>query len=130
MQRIPSLFVTTSKVHDRGVFTSADIAKGTLLEVCPVIIIPELEVDIIHSTILHDYYYYWGEEEKEAVIVLGFGSIYNHSYSPNVEAIPDYENKNFDYYALRDIQAGEEIFVNYNGDDSNAKDPLWFEDNS
>ncbi len=125
MQRIPSVYVAPSSIEGRGVFTSSDIEEGSLIEICPVIVIPELEVETIHSTKLHDYYYYWGEEEKEAAIVLGFGSIYNHSFEPNAEVIPYYEDGNFSFYAKRKIIAGEEITVNYNGD-SNENELLWF----
>ncbi len=128
MQRIPSVYVTSSAIHGRGVFTSGDIEEGTLIEICPVIVIPEIELNAIHATILHDYYYYWGEEEKEAAIVLGFGSIYNHSFKPNAEVVPSYEDFQFSFYAKRKILAGEEITVNYNGDDDNSKEPLWFHD--
>lgn len=115
-----------SEIHGRGVFTFDHIPEGALLEICPVIIIPESEVDTIHDTVLHDYYYYWGEDEKEACIVLGFGSIFNHSSSPNAQCVPDYEGRTFNYYALRDIRPGEEIKVNYNGDE--GKGSLWFEE--
>lgn len=125
MQRIPSLYITESDIHGRGVFTSSEIAEGSLLEICPVIIIPELELDTIHSTVLHDYYYYWGEEEKEGCIVLGFGSVYNHSSMPNAECVPDYDNGTFSYFAIKNIEAGDEIMVNYNGD--KGDDALWFE---
>ncbi len=129
MQRIPSVYVAPSTIQGRGVFTSADIEKGSLIEICPAIIIPEQEVDIIHSTILHDYYYYWGEDEKQAAIVLGFGSIYNHSFTPNAEVIPYYDECQFSYYATCKILAGEEITVNYNGDDEQNDALLWFHDN-
>lgn len=128
MQRIPSLYVTQSDIQGRGVFTSSDIGEGTLLEICPVIVIPEKDVKTIHNTALHDYYYYWGEEEKEACIVLGFGSMYNHSSTPNAQCISDYDNKSFNYYTLREIRAGEEVTVNYNGD-SGEERSLWFEEN-
>ena len=127
MQRIPSLYVSQSDIEGRGVFTSSDIAEETLLEICPVIVIPEKDLNAIHNTALHDYYYYWGEGEKEGCIVLGFGSMYNHSVTPNALCVPDYDNKSFNYYTLREIQAGEEITVNYNGDSDDAA-VLWFEE--
>lgn len=126
MQRIPSLYVTQSNIEGRGVFTTSDIEADSLLEICPVVIIPKKDLEVIHHTILHDYYYYWGEDEKDGCIVLGFGSMYNHSSSPNAYCIADEENKTFNYYALRCIEAGEEITVNYNGDAKGDK-ALWFD---
>ncbi len=125
MQRIPSLYIAYSSIHGRGVFTHADISEGSLLEVCPVLLIPKTQVEVIHNTVLHDYYFLWGDAQDEAAIVLGFGSLYNHSFLPNAEYIIDYEQETFDFVAIRDIKAGEEITVNYNGDPY-EQTPLWF----
>ncbi len=125
MQRIPSLYVTESEIHGRGVFTSSEIEKETLIEICPVIVIPEKDLELIHQTILHDYYFYWGEDEKDGAIVLGFGSMYNHSNSPNIYCIVNEESLSFEYYALRTIKAGEELLIDYSGDDDD-KSNLWF----
>lgn len=126
MQRVPSLFAAVSALHGKGVFTYATIEKGTLLEVCPILIIPKSEVPIIHKTVLHDYYFTWGEAQEEAVIVLGFGSMYNHSEHANASFIMDYEQQTMDFIAAKNIKAGEEILINYNGDE-NVKKELWFE---
>jgi SET domain-containing protein len=125
MQRIPSLFVGPSSLHGRGVFTYAEIEEGTLLEVCPVLIIPKAEVSVIHKTVLHDYYFTWGDAQEEAAIVLGFGSIFNHSETPNAQFIMDYEQQTMDFFAMRTIPAGEEITINYNGEEVQRE--LWFE---
>lgn len=126
MQRIECIYVGPSDIHGRGVFTYSDIPEGTLLEICPVLVLPEAEVKIIHQTQLHDYYFLWGDAQKEAAIVLGFGSIYNHADQANSRYIMDYEQKSMDFFATRDIAAGEEILVNYRDDDK-AQFPLWFE---
>lgn len=126
MQRIPSLFVANSSLHGKGVFTYAAIEEGTLLEVCPVLIIPELEVSVIHQTVLHDYYFTWGESQQQAAIVLGFGSMYNHAEQANAIFIMDYEQQTMDFVAAKTIEAGEEITINYNGEEG-AKKALWFE---
>lgn len=125
MQRLPHIFFGPSALGGRGVFTSEPIAEGTLIEICPVIIIPEAELPVIHQTTLHDYYFFWGEEEKEAAIALGFGSLYNHSYDANAEYILDLDENTIDIYSVKAIKAGEEITVNYNGlpDDTT---PVWF----
>lgn len=51
--------------------------------------------------------------------------LFNHSYEPNATYEINFDNETFDFFAYKDIEAGEEIFINYNGDvDDN--DPLWF----
>ncbi|MEO1712243.1 MAG: SET domain-containing protein-lysine N-methyltransferase, partial [Bacteroidota bacterium] len=79
----------------------------------------------LDQTKLHDYYFIWGKKEKKCAIILGFGSIYNHSFKPNAEYDPDFKGKTLSFYALKKIKAGTEITVNYNGTPSEQSD-LWF----
>ena len=53
MQRIQGLYYAPSPLSGRGVFTAEDIPKNTIIELAPIIEIPESEVDIIHHTDLH-----------------------------------------------------------------------------
>ncbi len=126
MQRIHGLFIARVKNKGRGVFTAEAISKGSIIEICPVIIIPKKEVDIIHQTDLHDYYFVWGEKDDEGAIALGYGSLYNHSYKPNAEYIYDLNENVIEIVAIKDIKAGQEILCNYHGD-PDCKDELWFD---
>lgn len=126
MQRIESLFISASPLGGRGVFTAAPIPAGALIEICPMIIMPESHRRHLDQTGLYDYYFIWGEKEDECAIALGYGSLFNHDYGPNAEYIPDFDNNTLDFYALRDIGAGEEITVNYNGDPEDQSE-IWFE---
>ena len=74
---------------------------------------------------LYDYSYSWGENFEHAAICLGFGSLYNHSYRPNMVYRRLLESREIEFTALRDIAGGEELTVNYNGDPENGQ-PLWF----
>jgi len=125
MNQRPGLYITHSEEKGRGVFTAEPISAGELIEICPVIVIPQSEVPIIHKTVLHDYYFVWREDHKECAIALGFGSIYNHEVHPNANFIVDYENLTIDIEAITDIQPGDEITLNYNGESGNET-PLWF----
>ena len=127
MEMLSSLFVDESELGGRGVFTKTPIYKGTLIETSPVIVLPPDEVPKIHATRLHDYYFIWGKNDDQCAIVLGYGSIYNHDFQPNAEWHPDYKKGTLEFFALRNILAGEEIKVNYNGDPEVQKS-LWFED--
>lgn len=126
MQRIQGLYIARTRNKGRGVYCSTFIAKDSLIEICPVLIIPENEVDIIHETDLHDYYFVWGEKDEQAAIALGYGSLYNHSYRPNAEYIYDLYNNCIEVRAIKDIPAGKEITFNYNGEPS-CMDELWFD---
>jgi len=127
MQRITGVYVAKTRNKGRGVFCMQDIPKGSLIEICPVLVIPSSEVDIIHETELHDYYFIWGEHDDEAAIALGYGSLYNHSYRPNADYIYDLDQMAIEIHSIRNIPAGHEITINYNGDPL-CKDPLWFDE--
>ena len=57
-------------------------------------------------------------------LALGYGSLYNHSYNPNAR-YDDVGRQIKEYSALRDIQRGEEITINYNGAED-ILDPVEF----
>ncbi|MEZ5042407.1 MAG: SET domain-containing protein [Saprospiraceae bacterium] len=126
MQRIPSLFIAPSPLGGRGVFTNGFIEEGSIIEICPVLVLPGKEKKLLDKSLLYNYYFMWGEDDEECALLLGYGSIYNHSYQPNAEYRPDFEEKMMRFYALVDIEAGAEIKVNYNGDPLN-QEAVWFE---
>nr|WP_154958729.1 SET domain-containing protein [Paenibacillus xylanexedens] len=122
--------VKQSKLGDggefnRGVFATVDIAKGKLIHQAPVVPYPNEDHEHIEKTILEDYVFEYGA--NHTAILLGYGSLINHSYEPNATYDINFENHTFDFYAYKDIKAGEEILINYNGEEDNM-DPLWFLD--
>ena len=125
MNQIPGLYISEIPKKGRGVYTSMDITSGDTIEICPVIIIPKLQLPIIHKTILHDYYFLWGDEMEDCAIALGFGSLYNHEVHPNANFILDLENNTIDIVAIQNISAGSEITINYHGEPGDEGD-LWF----
>jgi len=120
------IFVAPSSVHGLGVFAAAPLSEGSLIEVCPVLLFPKTQLAAVRQTILDDYYFDWGNDGEWYAFALGYGSLYNHAYQPNADYGMDFENQVIEIYALRDIDPGEEIFINYNGS-PDARDPVWFE---
>jgi SET domain-containing protein len=108
----------------RGIFAKRSFTKGELIERAQVILVPGDQWLEMEKTALADYYYNWGE--NGAAIALGFGSLYNHSYSPNTMYIKHYSELVIDYVALCDIAIGSEITINYNGHPLNQQ-PVWFD---
>ncbi|MBU8907618.1 SET domain-containing protein [Desertibacillus haloalkaliphilus] len=119
--------IKTSTLSDgefnRGVFATRDIEKGELIHEAPVIPYPNEEHILIEETVLADYVYEYGI--NHSAVVLGYGMLFNHSYEPNTTYDINFEHHMFYYYAYRDIKAGEELLINYNGEVDNY-DPLWF----
>lgn len=125
LQQAP-IYVAYSETHGKGVFAARDIDEGEVIEVCPVILFPKEQLANIRQTVLDDYYFDWGDEAAWYALCLGYGSLYNHSYNPNAEYGMDFEAQTIDFYCIRRIAAGEEIFINYNGDPNNLE-KVWFE---
>ncbi|MCB0689547.1 MAG: SET domain-containing protein-lysine N-methyltransferase [Saprospiraceae bacterium] len=126
MQHIPGLYVGTSPLGGRGVFSAHDVSEGDIVEICPLLFIPPEQLDKIDKTIFYDYYYAWPGDEGYACIALGYGSLYNHSFQPNADIIFDLDDRTIVIKALKEILAHDEILIDYQGGDKNAT-KLWFD---
>lgn len=111
----------------RGVFAKKHIKKNDVIERCPVVLVQEEEIPHLRNTELLNYYFMWGEDHHhhKAAICLGFGSMYNHSYTPNATYIKVIEDEYIDFMSLVPIKKGEEITINYNHGDPHNKSTLW-----
>lgn len=56
----------------------------------------------------------------------GYISVYNHAQQSNCEHFMDYEQQTMSIKTIRDIEADEELTINYNGDWDN-EEPVWFD---
>lgn len=110
----------------RGVFTSEDIGADTVVEIAPVIIMGAADRLLLDKTLLHDYIFEWGADKKQCCMALGYVPVYNHSYRSNCEYEMDFANATIAIKTMRSIKAGEELFINYNGN-WNDDSPVWFD---
>ena len=97
---------STIKNSGRGVFATKDYKKGDIIEICPCV---KTETDELNGK-FRDYIFELND--TMSVVAVGYCSIYNHSDTPNsrYEVINEYK---MNITALKDIKAGEEIFVTY-----------------
>ena len=127
MKIVPSdkIYLSESQIPNagRGVFAKVNIRKGEVIEICPVIVTPEDQEDIIDATMFINFTFRW--KGKEMAICLGFGSIYNHSYHPNAKFDTDVKQKLMTFTALKDIKKDEEITINYNFENPNLEAHKW-----
>ena len=122
----PYLYIAESTVKGRGVFTRGDIGRGTLIESSPVVVMSGQERTLLDKTLLHDYIFEWGNKKDKCCMALGYAAVYNHSYHSNCEYEMDFESDEIRIKTVKPVKAGEELFINYNGDWNDAK-PVWFE---
>jgi uncharacterized protein len=110
--------VGSSPRAGRGVFATAPVAAGEVLEVCPVVVVPADEVEVFDDGALYGYCFWWPRGRR--ALAFGYGSLYNHAQEPNAEFNLRVAAGEIEFKATRDIEAGDEVTVSY-GDD------LWFD---
>jgi SET domain-containing protein len=119
------IYCAQTKGKGRGIFAAKLIKKDRLIEHAPLLITPAADWRHLSKTLIQHYVFGWSEKTDEAGFVLGFGSLYNHSYDPNAYTQMEKRGKSMRYIALRDIQPHEEITINYNGEPDDETE-LWF----
>ena len=112
---IPSkIYVDNSPIHGLGVFAKEQILVDEIFEICPVI---DLGMKFGESShILIDYRFNWPQgvnEWTKQVVTAGFGMLYNHSNNSNANWRSNFDTNSFEFYATKDINPGDEIFVWY-----------------
>jgi uncharacterized protein len=121
------LYIAPSGKKGRGIFTKKYIKKGTRIETAPVIIMSADEQQHLEQTLLYNYIFEWQPDGANmCCMALGWVPLYNHSYESNCEYYMDYEDNTIFIEAVRDIEPGEELTINYNGSWNN-KDKVWFD---
>ncbi len=123
---LPFLFIAPTEKMGKGVFTAEDIDAGTVLEISPVIIMGLQDRKLLDQTLLHDYIFEWGDTKEQCCMALGYVAVYNHSYQSNCEYEMDFTQEQISIRTVRKIVAGEELFINYNGDWNDAA-TVWFD---
>lgn len=124
--RLHHLYIDITENKGRGVFANEKIDAGDIIEIAPVIVMTADERKLLDQTLLHDYIFEWGSEKNQCAMALGWIPVYNHSYRSNCEYFMDFEEEAMFVKAVRDIDAGEEITINYNGNWNDEK-PVWFD---
>lgn len=110
------LYIKKISKKGRGVYSKSFIQKDEIIEVCPLLVLPESDYDVLIESHLADYFFTFNREEKTLAIALGFGSLYNHTKYSNAAYLLDTKKKRMTYYALSEIPAGTEICINYAGE--------------
>jgi uncharacterized protein len=128
MMRLRSLYIDNSEGKGRGVFTHEAIDTGDVIEIAPVIVMGAQDRMHLDATLLHDYIFEWGEDRTQCAMALGWIPIYNHSATANCEYFMDFEEQAMFLKTVRQVQEGEELTINYNGDYNDTR-LVWFEKN-
>ncbi len=104
------LRVGPSPGRGRGVFATRPFSVGELVEVAPVLVLPHSDDDARASKTLRDYVFGWGDG---LALALGYGSLYNHAWQPNLEYRKRLAASVIEFVAIAAIAPGDELFINY-----------------
>jgi hypothetical protein len=124
--RLPSLYFDVSAVGGLGVFTNQVLEADTVVEMAPVIVMDAKHRRLLDQTPLHDYIFEWADDKTKCAMALGWIPLYNHQYRSNCEYFMDFHENTMFVKTVRKIEAGEELFVNYNGDFDDER-AVWFD---
>ena len=104
-----------------GVFAKEKIFKGEIIEISPLIKLNTPPA----SDVLDDYRFGYPRKGKNHiyVVALGYGSLFNHSDQNNADW-KDGKPMTFEFFALRDIEPGEEIYIKYGGPEYFSSRPI------
>ena len=106
----------------RGVVAERRIGPGELVERSPVLVIPHADRAAVDRTVVFTYVFMWEhgtveedlyKHEGRAAIALGFTSLLNHSHAPNCAFVRHIDDLVIDLVALRAVEAGEELTIDY-----------------
>ncbi len=122
---MPYLTIAPSEKGGRGVFTTRNIAAGTVIEISPVIVLTSKERKTIEKTKLFDYIFEWGTRRRFGCLALGYVSLYNHDYNSNCDYEMDFEHKVMTIKTVKSVKKGVELSINYNAEPNN-KTLVWF----
>jgi hypothetical protein len=111
------LYLKKTKLRGWGLFCSKPIPKGKVFEICPTIYLPAKFWKRTSDTPIEHYRFsFWG---NACCLVLGFGSLINHSSDEeNCSYRINRKSKTYSFFATKNIPANQEIFHDYNWDDS------------
>ena len=110
----------------RGLRAGRRFSCDEVVDAVPVLVIPGREWELAGQTVLARFAFAWDDATGSMALALGRVSLLNHSYKPNLFAQKRVASRMIDFTALRDIEAGEELTINYHGE-ATCKDPLGFE---
>jgi len=96
------------------ILSKTQFAEGEIIEICPIIFVG---VEAKGIPRLKDFVFEI-EKNKDGMygLVLGYGSLYKHSDTPNVSYAYNRANRQMYFIAARVIQAQEELTINYGKD--------------
>jgi uncharacterized protein len=100
----------------RGVEALRDFDIGDVIEVCPIVILSADDSQIVPNLEVLKHYALELTVLRRNVVILGYGSLYNHSDDPNAEIEYVKGEDTISMRAIKRIRCGEEVVFDYEFD--------------
>jgi len=100
--------------YGRGIFATETIPKNTVINVSPLVIIPEKQLKYLEKTIL--WLYVFGIRRSDSAMALGLGALFNHKDIPNADYKLSAKNQTIKFTTVKKIRKGSQIFIDYGYD--------------
>jgi len=108
--------VQTSVEMGRGVYATDKLLAGTVVMICEILVLSELDTVKVNQTELQ--YYTFKYTDTQDCLVLGLGEIFNHDDASNVsyELVMLEGRHMMVFKATKEISKDAQLFINYNAD--------------
>lgn len=108
------LEVKKTKSMGRGVFATQDIKSGAKISEAEFLEVLDEQVNLCPDLAKYVFAY----SNRYSALCLGIGSLFNHSDKPSAEAsFGEKDGRDImEFWTVRNIKSGEEIFINYGGE--------------
>jgi len=100
---------------EKGLFAEKKFKENDPIDICPTIKILHSNID--PSSRLNDYVFQSINDEGYVLVSMGYCGMMNHSEEKqNATWVINKDDESIKMYAIRDIEPGEEFYVNYGND--------------
>ncbi len=102
----------------RGLYATRKIYANEIVEVCEILVLSPDDTVKVNETDLKWYTFVFDASQGQDCLVLGHGEIFNHSDTPNVkyDLVRYGDRFKMVFVSIQDIEAGEQLFIDYNRD--------------
>lgn len=115
---VSPFFIIVDTEFGRGLIAAKDIREREIIEISPYLRINSHDSRCMDATVIESYRFLIDGENilGDTCLALGYGSLFNHSEEPNVDYDIDPSRSIIEYVTLRDIEKGEQLFIDYGYD--------------
>lgn len=106
------MLIYKTDIKGRCVFANKEYKEWDTIEICEYITIPQAQIETLKKTVINDYWFWCNGDQGDAILLLGNGSLYNHSKDPNMQPVMEADGRMW-FVAIKAIEVGDELVFDY-----------------